>query len=86
MPGMMDTVLNIGLNDKTVEVFAKAISNERTAYDSYRRLIQMFGDVVMDIPIDKFEGILDEIKDKKVNESDLDLDTEDLKTVVGGEV
>ena len=83
MPGMMDTVLNIGLNDKTVEVFAKAISNERTAYDSYRRLIQMFGDVVMDIPIDKFEGILDEIKDKKGYESDLDLDTEDLKTVVG---
>ncbi len=62
MPGMMDTVLNIGLNDETDKTFAKAISNERTAYDSYRRLIQMFGDVVMGIPIDKFEGILDEIK------------------------
>lgn len=82
MPGMMDTVLNIGLNDETVKTFAKAISNERTAYDSYRRLIQMFGDVVMGIPIGKFEEILDEIKDKKGYENDLELDSDDLKAVV----
>lgn len=82
MPGMMDTVLNIGLNDETVEVFAKAINNERTAYDSYRRLIQMFGDVVMGVSMDKFEGILEEIKAEKGCESDLDLSTEDLKEVV----
>jgi len=82
MPGMMDTVLNIGLNDETVKTFAKAISNERTAYDSYRRLIQMFGDVVMGIPIDKFEGILDEIKNSKGYENDLELNADDLKIVV----
>ena len=82
MPGMMDTVLNIGLNDETVEVFAKAINNERTAYDSYRRLIQMFGDVVMGVSMDKFEGILEEIKAEKGCESDLDLSIEDLKEVV----
>ncbi|MCF6465935.1 pyruvate, phosphate dikinase [Clostridium sp. Cult2] len=82
MPGMMDTVLNIGLNDTTVEIFAKATSNERTAYDSYRRLIQMFGDVVMNIPIEKFESILDEAKENKGYENDLQLTTDDLKKIV----
>lgn len=82
MPGMMDTVLNIGLNDRTVETFAKAISNKRTAYDSYRRLIQMFGDVVMNIPMENFEKVLDEIKESKGYENDLQLTTNDLRMVV----
>lgn len=82
MPGMMDTVLNIGLNDEIVKVFGKAISSERTAYDSYRRLIQMFGDVVMDIPMDEFEGILDEVKERNGYENDLQLTAKDLKEVV----
>lgn len=82
MPGMMDTVLNIGLNDEIVKVFGKAISSERTAYDSYRRLIQMFGDVVMNIPMDEFEGILDEVKERNGYENDLQLTVENLKEVV----
>src|SRR5580700_7966427 len=59
MPGMMDTILNLGLNDKSVEALAKRSNNPRFAYDSYRRLIQMFGDVVLDIPKKKFEHIFD---------------------------
>ncbi len=82
MPGMMDTVLNIGLNDETVEIFGKAISSKRTAYDSYRRLIQMFGDVVMNISMHEFEGILDDVKERNGYENDLQLTTEDLKLVV----
>jgi len=58
MPGMMDTILNLGLNDKAVESLAKRSGNPRFAYDSYRRLIQMFGDVVLDVPKKKFEHIL----------------------------
>ena len=62
MPGMMDTILNLGLNDKAVEALAKRSKNPRFAYDSYRRLIQMFGDVVLDVPKKKFEHIFDGIK------------------------
>ena len=62
MPGMMDTILNLGLNDKAVEALAKRSSNPRFAYDSYRRLIQMFGDVVLDVPKKKFEHIFDGVK------------------------
>src|SRR5512141_1988087 len=62
MPGMMDTILNLGLNDKAVEALAKRSGNPRFAYDSYRRLIQMFGDVVLDVPKKKFEHIFDSIK------------------------
>ena len=62
MPGMMDTILNLGLNDKAVESLAKLSNNPRFAYDSYRRLIQMFGDVVLDVPKKKFEHIFDGVK------------------------
>ena len=62
MPGMMDTILNLGLNDTVVEGFAKLTNNERFAYDSYRRFIQMFSDVVMELPKKNFEGIIDEMK------------------------
>src|SRR5580658_7923028 len=62
MPGMMDTILNLGLNDKAVEALAKRSNNPRFAYDSYRRLIQMFGDVVLDIPKKQFEHIFDGVK------------------------
>ncbi|MEG0297843.1 MAG: pyruvate, phosphate dikinase [Clostridium sp.] len=82
MPGMMDTVLNLGLNDEAVEVMAKLTNNPRFAYDSYRRFIQMFSDVVMNIEKRLFENILDEIKEEKGVEVDTDLTTEDLKKVV----
>ena len=65
MPGMMDTILNLGLNDVAVEGFAKKTGNERFAYDSYRRFIQMFSDVVMEVPKSHFERVLDDVKDKK---------------------
>lgn len=82
MPGMMDTVLNLGLNDISVEGFAKGTGNPRFAYDSYRRFIQMFSDVVKGLPKHKFERVLDEIKEAKGYESDLDLTAEDLKEVI----
>jgi len=82
MPGMMDTILNLGLNDKTVEGMAALTENERFAYDSYRRFIQMFGDVVMGISKSKFDAIFDAQKDKKDCKSDLDLDTDDLKKII----
>ncbi len=82
MPGMMETVLNIGLNDQSVEGLAKVADNPRFAYDSYRRLIQMFGKTVLDIDGEKFEHILDETKTAKGTTEDLDLDVEDLKGVV----
>ncbi|WZL80038.1 pyruvate, phosphate dikinase [Vallitaleaceae bacterium 9-2] len=82
MPGMMDTVLNLGLNDKVVEGFAKATENPRFAYDSYRRFIQMFSDVVKGLPKSQFERVLDEIKEAKGFESDLELSADDLKEVV----
>jgi pyruvate,orthophosphate dikinase len=65
MPGMMDTILNLGLNDKAVEALAKLSNNPRFAYDSYRRLIQMFGDVVLDVPKKKFEHIFDGVKKRE---------------------
>ncbi len=82
MPGMMDTVLNLGLNDITVEGLARKTSNPRFAYDSYRRFIQMFSDVVMGLEKSKFERVLDEIKEKKGVELDTELDADDLKDVV----
>lgn len=83
MPGMMDTVLNLGLNDVTVEALAKHTGNDRFAYDSYRRFIDMFGNVVMRISHEKFGDLLEEFKNKKGKEDDTDLDTESLKELVG---
>ena len=82
MPGMMDTILNLGLNDVAVEGFAKKTGNPRFAYDSYRRFIQMFSDVVMEMSKTFFEGILDEIKEEKGVKFDTDLTAEDLKEVI----
>ncbi len=82
MPGMMDTILNLGLNDKTVEGLAKNTNNERFAWDSYRRFIQMFGNVVMGIDHDKFEKILESKKREVGAAVDVDLSAEDLKDVV----
>lgn len=82
MPGMMDTILNLGLNDVAVEGFAKKTGNPRFAYDSYRRFIQMFSDVVMEIPKSYFERILDEIKEGKGVKYDTDLTAEDLKEII----
>ncbi|MBL7474034.1 pyruvate, phosphate dikinase [Robertkochia sediminum] len=88
MPGMMDTVLNLGLNDVTVEALAKLTGNDRFAWDSYRRFVQMYGGVVMGMKpeskeeIDPFEAIMEEIKEDKGIELDTDLTTEDLKTLV----
>ena len=82
MPGMMDTILNLGLNDEVVEGLAKLTSNERFAYDSYRRFIQMFSDVVMGVEKPKFEKILEEAKEHKGVANDTELTAEDLKEVV----
>ncbi len=82
MPGMMDTVLNLGLNDEAVEALANATGNPRFAYDSYRRFIMMFSDVVIGVSKSKFERVLDEYKEEHGLKSDLDLSEEDLKTVV----
>jgi pyruvate,orthophosphate dikinase len=82
MPGMMDTVLNLGLNDETVEGLIKKTGNARFVYDSYRRFIQMFGDVVMNVPHHDFEKALQSVKDEKGVELDTDLDVEDLKNVI----
>ncbi len=82
MPGMMDTILNLGLNDVAVEGFAKKTGNPRFAYDSYRRFIQMFSDVVMEMSKTFFEGILDEVKEEKGAKFDTDLTAEDLKEVI----
>ncbi len=81
MPGMMDTILNLGLNDKVVEGLAQLTQNERFAYDSYRRFIQMFSDVVMEIPKPKFEKILESVKEAKNVRLDTDLTAEDLKEI-----
>lgn len=83
MPGMMDTVLNIGLNDETIKGLIKKFGDERPAYDSYRRLVQMFGDVVLGIEHDKFEAKLEEKKEEKGVEFDVELDANDLKELVG---
>jgi pyruvate,orthophosphate dikinase len=82
MPGMMDTILNLGLNNTVVEGLARLTDNERFAYDSYRRFIQMFSDVVMGIPKPKFEQILYEIKEAKGAKHDTELTADDLKEVV----
>lgn len=82
MPGMMDTILNLGLNDETVEGMAKLTENPRFAYDSYRRFIQMFGDVVMEISKTKFDAIFDGKKEERGVESDVDLTTEDLQAII----
>ncbi len=82
MPGMMDTILNLGLTDVAVEGFARKTGNPRFAYDSYRRFIQMFSDVVMEIPKSFFERILDEIKDSKGVNFDTELTADDLKEVI----
>ncbi len=82
MPGMMDTILNLGLNDVVVEGFAKLTNNERFAYDSYRRFIQMYSDVVMELPKHNFEKIIDEMKSAKGVKMDTELDAADLKEMV----
>ncbi|MGM0365037.1 MAG: pyruvate, phosphate dikinase [Actinomycetota bacterium] len=82
MPGMMDTVLNLGLNDRTINGLIKKTGNHRFGWDSYRRFIQMFGDVVMGVEHDKFEEAMQEIKDAKGAEFDTDLDADDLKELV----
>ena len=82
MPGMMDTILNLGLNDETVEGLAKLTDNPRFAYDSYRRFIQMFSDVVMEVEKAKFEEILDEVKHENNCKLDTELTADNLKEVV----
>lgn len=82
MPGMMDTILNLGLNDVTVEGLSKKTNNERFAYFSYRRFIQMFSDVAMGIPKAEFDKILNKQKEERNIENDIDLDTDDLKEIV----
>ena len=84
MPGMMDTVLNLGLSDAAVAGLIKKTGNERFVLDAYRRFIQMFGDVVMEVKHAKFEEVLDKVKATKGVELDTDLDAEDLKKVIEG--
>ena len=79
MPGMMDTILNLGLNEEVVEVIAKQSNNPRWAWDCYRRFIQMYSDVVMEVGKKYFEQLIDEMKDKKGVKQDVELDAEDLK-------
>ncbi len=82
MPGMMDTILNLGLNDETVEGLAELTNNPRFAYDSYRRFIQMFSDVVMEVEKSNFERIIDQLKAEKGVKLDTELDADDLKRLV----
>ena len=82
MPGMMDTVLNLGMNDEVAEGFASITNNPRFVYDSYRRFIQMFADVVMEFPKSDFERLFDKIKESKNVENDTELTAEDLKEEV----
>ncbi|HUX44797.1 MAG TPA: pyruvate, phosphate dikinase [Terracidiphilus sp.] len=82
MPGMMDTILNLGLNDQAVEALAKRSNNPRFAYDSYRRLIQMFGDVVLDIPKKRFEHIFDAIKEREKVKYDYEISPKALKDII----
>src|SRR5271156_3718890 len=83
MPGMMDTILNLGLNDKSVEALAKRSNNPRFAADSYRRLIQMFGNLVLEVPKHAFEEVFDAKKKQKKAKLDTDLDAKALKEVIG---
>ena len=82
MPGMMDTILNLGLNDESVKGFAVHSNNSRFAYDSYRRFIQMYADVVKGVPKSQFEEILDNIKKINSYESDQDFTTSDLQNII----
>lgn len=82
MPGMMDTILNLGMNDRVVEGVATLMHNPRFAYDSYRRFIQMFADVVMGVDKALFEEIIDEMKTKKQVKEDTELDAQDMKEMV----
>ena len=82
MPGMMDTILNLGLNDEVVVSFAELTNNPRFAYDSYRRFIQMYSDVVFELPKHRFEELIDEMKAEKGVKLDTELTTEDLKELV----
>src|SRR5204863_2065301 len=84
MPGMMDTILNLGLNDNSVQALAKKTSNERFAYDSYRRLIQMFGNVVLDIEKHSFDEVFDAQKKKRGASLDTELTPGDLKEIIAG--
>src|SRR3979409_173117 len=82
MPGMMDTILNLGLNDKSVEALAKRTANPRFAYDSYRRLIQMFGNVVMEIPKSAFDEVFEAKKKQRRAKLDTELDAKSLQEIV----
>ncbi|MBQ9494711.1 MAG: pyruvate, phosphate dikinase [Treponema sp.] len=82
MPGMMDTILNLGLNDESVLGLAKKTSNPRFAWDAYRRFIQMFGDVAMGVPHEEFEKIIAEVKSHKGKKLDTELDTTELQEIV----
>ena len=82
MPGMMDTILNLGLNDEVVEGLAKLTGNPRFAYDSYRRFVQMFSDVVMEMSKTYFDSIIEEMKEAKGVKLDVELDADDLKELV----
>ena len=82
MPGMMDTILNLGINDKVVETIAEKTGNRRFAYDSYRRFIQMFSDVVMELSKKRFEEIIDEVKETKGVKLDTELDVADMEELV----
>src|ERR671918_3013337 len=82
MPGMMETVLNIGLKDESGAGLAKQAGNDRFAWDSYRRLIQMFGKTVMGVDGEHFDEVFDAAKDKKGTKNDLDLDEGDLQQIV----
>ncbi|MDW7669495.1 MAG: pyruvate, phosphate dikinase [Bacillota bacterium] len=82
MPGMMDTILNLGLNDDSVKGLSKSTGNERFAYDSYRRFIQMFSDVVLEIPKYLFENVMDDFKEKNNYEIDTELTPQNLKEIV----
>ena len=82
MPGMMDTVLNLGLNDKTINALIKKTGNERFVYDAYRRLITMFGSIVMGVDRQKFERSLEEMKGKRGFRLDTELTADDLKILV----
>jgi pyruvate, orthophosphate dikinase len=84
MPGMMDTILNLGMNDETVEGVARLTNNPRFAYDSYRRFIQMFSDVVLDVDTFFFERLLEETREEKGYKSDPELTAEDWKEVIAG--
>src|SRR5207237_9127722 len=83
MPGMMDTILNLGLNDEAVNGLARATGNQRFAYDSYRRLIQMYGEVVEGIQASRFEDALADLKRAKGVQHDTDLDADDLQGLIG---